>query len=166
MIYWVTGHQRTGTSMMMGCLIRGGMDAIYEDDEFSGHPTYEVKGISAEMIQPDWEGKLLKFHGPQLMKAHAAGDKVIMMRRDYDEVVKSHASQDTRVNIRRDRFERRWKMMDKIMSDEGVDVLQVWYPQAVAEPLKTFKRIADAGWPIDPHEAAKGVDPKLYRTRI
>jgi hypothetical protein len=152
--------------MMMGCLIKGGMKALYDDVEFGGHPLYELRGLQQgppPNARGAWNNRLVKFLGPQLMKIAQKGDKVILMRRDYDEVLRSHQGHGMKIEIDRFRYKKRFVRIEQQLRDAGVDVLSLWYPAVVDNPLAAFKMLERNGWPIDPDQAALYVDRKMYR---
>ena len=175
MIYWVGGYARSGTSMMMGCLIAGGMPALYGNDkgtieQYSSEDyrmndkLYELNDLSISDYRGQWDGHLVKYLGPKLIEKTRDGDKVILMMRDYRETMASHEKTfGHRPGLNEERYERRNASMCHIMRGQGVQVLPIWYKAVVESPLYWFEIIKAMGWPISPQEAAEVVNPAMYR---
>lgn len=190
-IYMVTGFTRCGTSMMMNCLIAGGMDAEYDEsyeglkyktvDGYHGNPQgyRELEGSKVE--SPDfpecYSGKLIKMPNYWWTGTRGYGArkitkpyKVIFMRRDWDEQRFSRRRLDDHTGARPDGhiITTREPIYRKIMPeirDNALTYDEVWYPVVVENPLPVFEMLADHGWPIDPQKSAQVPDPSLYRIK-
>lgn len=183
-IYVVSGHPRSGTSMMMAALRAGGLDAVYsldreqhfenKRDQASGfNPSgvweLELANIKTRFPQA-YDGRLVKLVWDWLryMGPHEPGYKVISMTRDPEEVHQSYeaAIGGSRLHIRHNY----WKRYDLVMRDleEHPDVKVIshrWYPDVLADPLGCFEDLVMEGWEIDPEDAAAVINPELYRFR-
>jgi len=195
MIYIVTGLGRCGTSMMMNCLIAGGMDAEY--DECVPHIYYEKKDgyipnphgyrqlDAKDVKRPDFpecfDGKLIKVpcywwtgsrgYGGREIKVPY---KTIFMRRNFMEQVLSrkrfneHLGKPKRIKSDIALVNKRKLMTLEISSRlkrEAETYDEVWYPTAVFNPLPVFEMLQDHGWPINPEKSALVPDSKRYRFR-
>jgi len=181
MIYWVSGFQRSGTSMMMACLIAGGMDALFDPDlDRIIHDLEKADGYRlnpslyetdpAEFQKPDFrkraEGKLVKGMAPGILAHVQKGDRMVFMRRDFEEIRSSHehAMLGT-IMYTPDQFA---EMMDKTYKalKKKCDVIRYDYRRVVDAPGFAFRALKMLGWPVDPVKAEAVVDPSLYRFRM
>lgn len=184
MIYVVTGTQRSGTSMIMQCLAAGGMRLYYdearEQELRSKHPETNQGGYFE--LHPDQmkdidfpsqaEGMAIKFHAPWIhIGTMAPGDyRIIIMIRDPREIVLSLAkfhggimsSGDFAIFERYEHYMGKANYLAKNRKDVR-SVTAVSYQSVVCDPVGSFQRIADFGWPIDPEKAAEKVDPSLRK---
>ncbi len=180
MIYWVSGHQRTGTSMMMGCLIAGGMDALYDPekdkiieekayDDYKLNPTSIYEISSGDFNKPDFrgkaEGRLVKCIAPGIIAHIQPEDRVIFMWRSYEEIAESHDyARLGSLKYTKDEFK---EIMDDTWAKLENRCLAVacYYPSVIENPTAHFTALHQAGWPISPFVAAAEVNPMLYRFR-
>ncbi len=187
----VAGSQRCGTSMMMRCLIAGGLEADYDPsrDQMNARwgdahyqPNaggfYELRG--EQYRAPDFprahEGRLIKVlnEGVLRIAPRQAEDPywIVFMRRDPEEMRQSwQAFFGPRAvhPLWRHGPDGAATFLDTI---EGIlrmrrdcRVLRVEYRDAVDRPHVVFARLRDAGLPIDPARAAAEVDPALCHMR-
>lgn len=184
--YVVSGHPRSGTSMMMHALINGGLDGAYSSPRapssnnsaaYAPNPNGFFEFVENEQQQPwhprQFSGKVLKALYGMMPQLAPGNYKVIFMLRHPEEIRKSNA-----------RMGRSGKRpLNRALTDENyfskmshylsiadlrpdMEVLQVWYRDVLTDPIAQFERIKDFGIPIDPKAAASVVNPKLYRNRI
>ncbi len=185
----VSGYMRTGTSMMVGSLIDGGYEAVYDgarysmlsrvvDDEFYHLNPREI----FEFDPSEWNnrefpsqypGTALKVRYTDINKLATMenGFHFIQMRRDPEEVRQSveaafapkKAEPWLSVSgeyTRRMDCSLGWAQdRDDLLSTTVVD-----YP--LTDPLETFGGLADSGIDIDPHKAAANYDDGLYHFRL
>lgn len=180
MIYWVSGHQRTGTSMMMGCLISGGMEAVYEPekdkiieakayDGYKLNPTSIYEVDSKDFNKPDFreraEGKLVKCIAPGILAHVQDGDKVAFMVRPYEEIAESHdyARLGSLLYNKEEFTEMMADTWGKL--ETRCYASAHFYPDVVEDPLPHFRVLKAVGWPINPEKAALEVNAKFYRFR-
>lgn len=184
MIYVVTGHPRSGTSMMMAALRAGGLDAVYSLER---EQHFENKKEQASGFNPSgvWEleladiktrfpgaydGRLVKlvWDWVRYMGPHEPGYRVVMMSRDPEEVHQSYeaAIGGARLQIRHNYMQRAGLILNDIKCHSDVrSISRRWYADVVYDPFDCFSRLADEGWPINPRKAAAVVRPELYRFR-
>lgn len=187
-VYIVSGLPRSGTSMMMQMLHRGGLpaltDAIRSADEDNPRGYFELERVKQIKDDPSWldeaHGKVVKLISRLLLELPPPAPervryKVIFMRRDLDEVLKSQ----------RKMLERRGE--DTSQSDDDIkelfvahleeveawlrgrpdiDVLFVSYARMVTEPQPGAERINRfLDGVLDVEAMLSEVDPELYRNR-
>lgn len=184
LLYVVGGFMRTGTSMMMGALVAGGLDAYYREsrDRMRRRHADEYydpnQGGLWELERADYkrwdfprgfEGYLIKglnFCVPR-MEMMPAGIRVVFMRRDTEEIKQSYEAffgtpLRNVAHISRN--------MDSIIGriENRRDVLSLdvfWFRNVVQEPLEHFNQLVRSGWPIDAMAAAQTINPDLCRFR-
>lgn len=178
MIYVVTGTQRSGTSMMMGCLAAGGLpvyyDAAKEDNLREKHPETNQGGYFEPTLEEmrdlhfpsAADGMVVKFHAPwRILGCMEPGYRyrVIIMRRDPREIVASLARFNNGLLTTGDlaTFNRYYEYIDKAVSlvhnrrdVESVTIAD--YDDVLTDPLAFFQGL---GWPIDTQKAASEVKP-------
>lgn len=190
-VYIVSGLPRSGTSMMMQMLHRGGLpaltDAIRSADEDNPRGYFELERVKQTKADPSWldeaHGKVVKLISRLLMDLPAPAPdrvryKVIFMRRDLDEVLRSQ----------RKMLERRGEATAETPDDDDqikeifvahleeieawlrgrpdIDVLFVGYGRMVADPRPGAERINRfLGGVLDVEAMLSEVDPELYRNR-
>jgi hypothetical protein len=188
-LYVVGGSQRTGTSMMMDALMQGGMkdQACYDkgreemrkehSDEHYDPNEGGLYELSREEYQKrkfprGYEGKLIKClrRGVVDMQPMYEGIRLVFMRRPFDQIKRSwRAFFDRELPFEDNATEHDVNMTEIIERCQfrkdflSVDVFR--YPKLVDDPLRYYKILESHGWPINPYESAKVVDPDLYRHR-
>jgi len=181
MLYVVSGHMRTGTSMMMKALEAGGLDAAYQQsrDEIKDryadeHYDPNVGGLY-ELARPMYhqpkfprmyDGKLIK--GMNLCVTRMLvmpAIRVVFMRRDDEEIRQSYdAFFGADVGITSEFQTRMDEIVKMIRNRKDVKSChEFWYRDVVRNPLTHFETLRDAGWAIDPQKCAEIVDPKYCR---
>lgn len=195
MIYIVSGCMRSGTSMMMRCLEKGGIPAVlsssrdvmneqYGDDYYkpNGDGFYEL--TRAEFIAPGfprmYPERAVKclYSGLATIKLGEEGRdlKIIYMLRHPEEIRQSYEaffrSSLGLVKARpMDEDAPYHVVMKRVVEtvSQRADVAGLavlQYRDVVAEPLHIFEGLQADGWPIDPVPAAGVVDPKRCRFRL
>jgi hypothetical protein len=172
MLYIVSGHMRSGTSMMMQALEAGGMEAVYSKQrdqamnarwgEAAYVPNdnyYELE--AADYTAPDfprkYEGKLIKCLIGGALRLPVGEYHVIVMRRPASEIAASlYAAfgSDLSYTGRTEDFDRQMQRYVEILRDRhSVKSLhEIWYGDIVASPQKELMRL---DWPIDVSAAAR-----------
>jgi hypothetical protein len=177
----VSGLPRSGTSMMMRMLEKGGMAALVDDhrpaDEDNPNGYYELKAVFDTAKDASWleaaEGKCVKMVYALLPDLPFDFDyKVLFLRRPLEEVV---ASQDVMLRRRgapesregATDFASDLRRVEAWLKEEPyITTLDVEYHEVLREPLVVAKRVADfLGGGLDIHAMAGAVDPALYRQR-
>lgn len=96
MIIIVTGHPRSGTTMMMKCLQAGGIQLVVDETKGKLKNRLEPPSIFSEKLLEDpflHEGKAIKLVFPHLLlplRAYKSGYTIIVMRRDPYEINASY----------------------------------------------------------------------------
>ena len=185
MITVVSGLPRSGTSMMMSMLQKGGVEILTDslreadEDNLRGYLEYEhVKQLDRDATWLDEaEGKAVKIIS--MLLRHLPPDhqyRIIFMHRDVSEVLASQ----------RKMMERRGEPPDSV-PDETMATLyrrhiaetQEWlkrqpnmktihvdYNETINDPWPTVRRVNEfLGGTLDQEAMARAVSPKLYRQR-
>lgn len=181
----VSGLPRSGTSMMMRMLDRGGMDVLTDklreadSDNPKGYYEFErVKQLERDKSWlPDAEGKAVKIIS-QLLQ-YLPSDyayRIIFMRRRMEEILASQQRMLVRRGEETDKitdeqlamlFRRHLERVQSWLDAQpNLDVIYVSYNQVLQSPRDEARRIVaflDEGLDVD--AMAGVVDPKLYRQR-
>jgi hypothetical protein len=184
----VSGFPRSGTSMMMGCLVSGGMPPYYssiredrmkrmrKDDYVINTDFYEVGqdqymnlGFSSEL--PDNICVKIQAIGLPLL-AGAKYWKIIMMRRDPEAIRESYKGAFGKQSWNRMKESQCWpeyyyRRIDGVKSimeaRRDVELIELWYDDVLADPVSAMQKINAMGIPIDTMKAASYVDDKKRR---
>ncbi len=181
----VSGLPRSGTSMMMQMLDKGGIEALTDNirtpDEDNPKGYYEFEPVKKTKDDASWltdaPGKVVKMVHVLLMDLPDDKEyRVVMMRRHMDEIVKSQ-------NIMLDRNQKGGGDMDPeiikkvftqqldkvyqwVESHPNFQMLEVWYNEMLKEPGPIVEKIdAFVGGGLDRDAMGAVVDPTLYRNR-
>jgi hypothetical protein len=175
---------RSGTSMMMEALSKGGLEAAFDPkrDEFvskcaDGLYRPNPRGVFeisfAEYSETGfplrYEGKLIKVFPEGLSNLALHQYRVVFMLRDPEEIRQSYEAMFSTITSRRVQLNNYRQKMDaaidylKSRSDVQLNILE--YRNVVQNPVSEFSYLRSEGWPIDPEKAASVVDPNLYRFR-
>ena len=176
--YLVSGLERSGTSMMMQILARGGVhvafDRCREADIHNPKGYYELEG--GKIINRLMEGTFpFEEHQGTFIKITAYGlkylppgcYKVIYMLRDLDEIMDSMEKMSG--DVSREDEKPAFRCLNRFAKDllrsrEDIDVLMVQYSDVVEHPREEIERInrfLDGA--LDVEEGVAAVDPDLYR---
>lgn len=183
--YIVSGHPRSGTSMMMHALVQGGLEPAYtpEWDARAANPNgyvqnpngfYEL-GVEEQrhpwFPMPYW-GKLIKAQYLQLVGLAPGRYRVVFMVRHPREIRMSYRALGEATGRQRLDWSTEndyYLLMKRFMAAAAMrvdmELLEISYSDVVASPLATFEKIRDFGFPIDPVKAANTIDSALYRHR-
>lgn len=187
-VYIVSGLPRSGTSMMMQMLHRGGLpvltDHVRTADEDNPRGYYELERVKQTKDDPAWvreaRGKVVKLISRLLFDLPEGGSqgvryKIVFMRRDLDEVLRSQrkmlerrgesssGSDDEMKELFVSHLE---EVETWLRAREDVDVLFVSYKRMVEAPHKGAERIGRfLGGSLDIEKMLSSVDPALYRNR-
>ena len=179
----VSGYMRTGTSMMMKALEKGGMEAAYNTDrnklnDLHGdehytpnlggyyelkHDDYLVYGFPRE-----YKGKVIKILGKGIWNFVKGNYKIVYMKRDFEEIRQSfEAFFDKPIVVDEKRYYEIVKdSLDIIEVRQDMEVTVFNYRDVVENPKESFTILANKGWPIDVDKAVDVVDPAQYRFRL
>jgi predicted AlkP superfamily phosphohydrolase/phosphomutase len=181
----VSGLPRSGTSMMMQMLTAAGVppytDGVRAPDDDNPRGYYEHEQATRLQEDATWvsgaRGKAVKLVA-HLTPFLPPGEvyRLVMMRRDLEEVVASQRAMLERLgrrggNIGAPALMRTYtrqliQVQNWLRKTPGVQVLSVDYAAAVRDPKATAHRLAAfLGAPFDIAAAAQSVDPGLQRQR-
>jgi hypothetical protein len=179
----VSGLPRSGTSLMMQMLDRGGIpvltDAVRAADRDNPRGYYEFERVKKTMQDPSWlpdaRGRAVKMVSSLLYDLPATETyRVIFMERDMDEVLASQEKMLSRLGrpaAPRDQIRRSFAVhLDRLFAwlpgRQTMSVLRVSYNELLADPQSGCRRIASF---LDDVPSAAGmcgaIDVSLYRNR-
>ena len=180
----VSGLPRSGTSLMMQMLARGGVPVVTDeqrtadDDNPRGYFEFEVvKEIEQDVSWlPGLRGKAVKMISMLLFHLPANESyRVLFMERDLEEVLTSQETMLKRLNRQAAPHDR---MLDAyrvhlehlnewLKTRPEIELLRVGYKELVRSPEAEAARIAEfLGRPLNIAEMSESVDPALYRNRV
>jgi len=178
----VSGLPRSGTSLMMQMLDKGGLDMLMDDkrkaDESNPKGYYEYEPVMAIHRDNSWleksKDKSVKIVAPLLKYLDSQYRyKIIFMKRDLDEIIKSQQKM-----IRKDpdvfpvrlynAYRKQLKSIELWKENEpGVELIYVDYKETLDQPLITIDKIESfLGVNLKKDEMQKCVDKSLYRNRV
>jgi len=190
-VYVVSGFMRTGTSMMMKALDKGGMKTVsqkarnkmkdrYADKDYNPNIGGLYELTRENYLKPGfpkkYEGKLLKALNMENKRPTGVGKsfevmphgiRVVFMRRDPEEIRQSYNAFFGR-QLPEQQIKKLNETLDKcvvrIKNRKDVKSCHVfWFREVIKNPLKHFQILEMAGWPIKPAKCAKVVDSKHVR---
>lgn len=187
-VYIVSGLPRSGTSMMMQMLNRGGLPALTDEvrmaDEDNPRGYFELERVKQTSEDASWvqeaRGKVVKLISRLLLELPAGEPqgvryKVVFMRRDLDEVLRSQHKMLERRGEKSSGSDDEMKELfvahlaeveEWLRGRDDVDVLFVNYKRMIEDPQHGAARInAFLGGKLDMASMLDSVDPKLYRNR-
>jgi len=182
----VSGLPRSGTSMMMQMLDKGGMDifsdGIRQPDENNPRGYYEHELVKSLARNKNWlkdaTGKVVKIISHLLFELPAQFHyKIIFMERDLDEVLMSQHRM-----LVRDGKAREDAMNLKLVNafKQNLERIKIWAPKQqhveihyvshknmINNPVEELKKLnAFLGLELDTAEMAKVVDKSLHREKV
>jgi hypothetical protein len=179
----VSGLPRSGTSLMMQMLDRGGIPVVTDNirtaDTDNPRGYYELEQVKTIKRDASWlpalKGKAVKMVS-QLLYELPSNHKyrVIFMERDLDEVVPSQEKMLVRLGkpaapapeIKRHFVQHLERLRKWLGKQRCFDVLYVRYDDVVQRPEELAARIATfLGGRADASQMTGAVDPSLYRNR-
>lgn len=187
MIYLVSSFHRSGSSMMMRCLIAGGMTAVWDNDQDQlnliwGRGNYlpNPNGFYAlderEFNRPDfvdeYDGHLIKCPYNKLLELPIAAYRLVFLRRSPAEIRTSMAQfTPGRSWAKNEALTYLYipimaELHQRILARGDVTLTILQYAEIVAHPHIEFAKLAKAGWPIDVTLASRMVEDALYRSRL
>ena len=187
MLYVVTGHPRSGTSMMMAALRAGGCEIAFslererqlqectlpQSSGFNPSGVWELTDLelNAADFPLAYDGKCIKLVWQQLkwLPHDVSTYRVINMWRHPEEVHQSfEAAMGGRHLQIREVYAKRFEQVNAWLMDH-VDVLDInliGYNYVLEQPNQVFQALQSQGWPITDWQAAARVpDRRYYRFR-
>jgi hypothetical protein len=179
----VSGLPRSGTSLMMQMLDRGGIPVVTDNvrgadpDNPRGYYEWErVKTIKRDASWlPGLRGKAVKIISQLLYELPANHRyRVVFMERDLDEVVPSQEKMLARLGkaaapgpeIRRQYVGHLERLREWLAAQRYIEVLYVRYDDVMRHPEEQAARIAAfLGGRADPARMTEAIDASLYRNR-
>ncbi len=184
MITIVSGLPRSGTSLMMQMLEKGGMpiltDGVRKPDDNNQNGYYEYEKVKGLMKDNSWldeaEGKVVKvISGLLSFLSDNHEYKIILMRRDIEEVLSSQAkmlerlgtSQKVDPGILKMTFEKQFEMVRTMMlKKENMQFVEISYRDLVLAPENEIKKINGFFGNIFNQEIMiTAIDKTLYREK-
>jgi hypothetical protein len=182
----VSGLPRSGTSMMMQMLDRGGIPALVDNvrkpDEDNPKGYYEFEPVKQTKKDPSWleqaAGKVVKMVHMLLLDLPPQYEyRVVFMRRNIREVVTSQnvmlrrhgkATDDLPEGKLVEMFEAQLAKVDRYLLEHPCfKVLPIQYNEALKDPQPVIEALnAFLGGGLDTRAMAAIVDPSLYRNRV
>ena len=184
----VSGLPRSGTSMLMQMLEKGGMPIVSDQqrtpDEDNPKGYHELERVKE--LDKTTDKRWLKDHRGQVIKIISfllqdlpinLNYQVLFMRRSLDEVLrsqnimlerkggKSPDASDEKMRRNYDMHLR--KVYYRLDRAPNIQRLYLDYPEVVADPLRQARRIREfLGAQLDLHAMAGAVETGLYRNRV
>jgi hypothetical protein len=179
----VSGLPRSGTSLMMQMLARGGVEVITDNirvadtDNPRGYVEFEkVKKLKEDATWlPEARGKAMKIVSQLLYDLPRSEKfKVIFMERNLDEMIASQDKMLERLNrpsapreqVRQAFSTHLQKVRDWLGTQQNIEVLYLSYNELIERPDEHAKRIgAFLAGKVDPVKMCEAIVPSLYRNR-
>lgn len=176
--------------MMMRCLEMGGMDVVNSlerneqlhqklgDANYDPNPNgfYEIKVKDEPSTFPhEYQGRVVKCLAGRRLRGLpnqlGLNYNIIFMLRDPKEINASILRMNGKLTGGYERLLKDYQLASRFyllgMSYRlDTTVYPVDYKSVLDDPEGEFLKLAELGWPIDPYEAALGVDESLYRWRV
>jgi len=181
----VSGLPRSGTSMMMEMLEKGGLEVLTDEvrkpDEDNPKGYYEYERVKQLPEDTDWlnkaKGKAVKVLG-ELIK-HLPDNyeyNIVFMERNLEEIIESQTKmlkrkgkdpEDISKEELRETFKNYRKILKKqISSNPGMEVIYVDYNDIMSHPEPVIESIsAFFDGELDTDEMLSVIDEELYRNR-
>jgi hypothetical protein len=159
--YIVTGHMRSGTSMMVHALEAGGMGADYDNSQ---HEYFELPQARQEvfLFPSEHVGHVIKVFWNGLSRLRVGKYRYVFMRRSAEAVRRSYKEKfGTDCPPRMNRLDELMQYALDLLHNrkDTLSVTTLWYEDVLRRPVEEFRKLANIGWPIDIHKAAAIVDP-------
>ena len=181
----VSGLPRSGTSLMMSMLDKGGIPPIQDgvrtadEDNPKGYYEFErVKKIATDKAWlPDCRGKAVKMISRLLIELPPGFNyKVLWMRRNIEEIIASQKKMLVRrgkyddsvsdEDVRRMLLRHVEKTLIWVKEHDYIDMVFVHYNTLVADPAEQIALINEhLGGTLDVAAMKAAIDPSLYRNR-
>ncbi|MGB3344856.1 MAG: alkaline phosphatase family protein [Aequorivita sp.] len=178
----VSGLPRSGTSLMMQMLDKGGLDVLTDHkrqaDESNPKGYYEYQAVMSLQKDNSWleksQDKTVKIVAPLLRYLDRQYRyKIVFMTRDLDEIGKSQQKMigkdpDTFSVKLHNAYVEHLKFVDKWKEREpGVELIYVDYKDVLESTEEALEKVeAFIGFPLQKEEMAKCIDKSLYRSRV
>lgn len=174
--YVVTGRHRSGTTMMARAIHLASKLEIVHGKEVEQrvrsrevNPNYDPNP-NGYLMPPDGKlphdvpGKLIKvpvYVWPQVKPGNYFVVRIVRDEAERNMSFKKSFGVEEFVTI--SPYE---KGEANLQARTDVTLITLRYVDVIENPLREFKKLKAAGWPIDPVLASTTVDPKLYRNKV
>lgn len=179
-IYLISNVHRSGSSMMMRCLIAGGLVGVYNTDldnqlfQDGYHPNphgfYENPVSDRDLLE--YSNKVTKYPFRMLLDLPIGNYKIILLKRNPEEIFNSMLNFTPYTSWGRDMVVLEFydeifnHIIDVLNVREDVTLTVLNYIDIINNPLVEFNKLVDNGWPIDATAAALLVDDSLHRLKL
>ena len=178
--YIVSGLERSGTSMMMQILYRGGFPVAFDQsrrpDEHNPKGYYELEGgkvinrlMDGTFPIDKYKGKCIKITAYGLKFLPEGNYKIIYMLRDLDEILDSMEKMSGPVDreVEKPLLKKLNDYTLQLMEKRNdIDYITVKYNDVIKNPVEEINRVNEfLGNKLNVEDAVKAVDPNLYRNR-
>ncbi|MCD6236714.1 MAG: sulfotransferase domain-containing protein [Thermoplasmata archaeon] len=176
--YIVSGLERSGTSMMMQILYRGGAPVAFDDsrkpDYHNPKGYFELEGgkIINRLMEgtfpfEKYDGKFIKITAYGLKFLPLGNYKIVYMLRDIEEILDSMEKMSGPINREEEKpvLDKLNRFIMKLIEErDDVEYITVNYRDVIKNPKDEIERINEfLNGMLDVDEAIRAVDPKLYR---
>ncbi len=179
----VSGLPRSGTSLMMQMLARGGLKTVTDNvrtaDTDNPRGYYELEKVKKIKNDASWlpetRGKAFKMVSQLLFDLPPTERyRIIFMERDLDEMLDSQEAMlqrraraaGPREEIKRAFEKHLERLREWLVEQPNMEVLYVKYSDLIEEPEDQSRRVSEfLGGKTNPKAMAAAVDPSLYRNR-
>jgi len=176
--YIVSGLERSGTSMMMQILYRGGaavaFDKSRKPDVHNPKGYFELEGgkiinrlMEGTFPMERYKGKFIKITAYGLKFLPEGKYKIVYMTRNLDEIMDSMEKMSGPIDRQAEKplLDKLNRYIIRLMEKrDDIDYIIVKYNDVIRNPKKEIARVNEfLGGMLDVDSAAKAVDPKLYR---
>ena len=185
MIYIISGFYRSGTSAMMESLINGGMIAewsekrnqmadIYSDEYYKPNPNglYEIplSEYTEKNFPLKYQDKLIKvmIWGLHTLSVNPAGYKIIIMRRDPEEIRQSYEAFFNKKCPDLSEYHEKIQLIKTILDNrkDVYNAIIVDYIDLINNPKEIFNNLKiNSQWDFDVDKASTIINPAEYRFR-
>ena len=182
--YFVSGLERSGTSLLMQMLHTAGVPMVFDHesrqpDENNPKGYFELEGgkiinklMNGTFPLSDYRGKFIKITAYGLKFLPPGKHKIIYSQRDIEEILDSMEKMARIKDDNRDETKQSFIRLNDMIKTlierrEDVETLLVNYNEILSQPEEIAKRIGDflGSKDIDLTKMMECIDGKLYRNR-
>lgn len=178
--YIVSGLERSGTSLMMQMLHKGGLPVAFDDsrtaDENNPRGYYELEGgkiinclMDGTFDLRSYRGHIIKVTAYGLKYLPKANYKIIYMMRNIGEVLKSMQKMGADIDEEKDRmlFGKLNRVSFELMHGrDDMEYIRANYRDLIADPRREMESVGRfIGETVDVDTAIEAVEPSLYRNK-
>ncbi len=179
--YIVSGLERSGTSLMMQMLEKGGLPIAFDElrppDEHNPKGYFELAGgkIISQLEKGTFDfnphrGRIIKITAYGLKLVPQGKYKVIYMLRNIDEVLISMRKMGGVMDMEKDRvlFDKLNRITLALLEKrDDMEYITVNYNDIVEDPVAAAQKVDRfLGGGLDIEKAARAIDLKLYRSKV